>query len=171
MTTPWPPPPGPRPARLPGTFTRAELCQLCGERPAVRPTNGCARCLEAQATARPLQVIRPAPLRPRRVWRDFDSAAARWAAPWWALTWLLTLGKAGRLPWTWETPTVEEAQEEAEAERERFHGCSCGRVCAGSPAVRGRRITAWKACPAPLCSRLVWANGPGELRSANLGTR
>lgn len=38
----------------------------------------------------------------RRVWRDLDSAAARWAAPWWALTWLLTLGRQGRLPWTWE---------------------------------------------------------------------
>lgn len=37
----------------------------------------------------------------RRVWRELDTAAARWAAPWWALTWLLTFGRQGRLPWTW----------------------------------------------------------------------
>ena len=32
-------------------------------------------------------------------WREMPDAAARWAAPWWALTWVLSLGKFGRLPW------------------------------------------------------------------------
>jgi hypothetical protein len=164
VSTPWPPPPGPSYVRAPQGLVEVTAHER-------------ARAAVAQAQLdslrRPLRVVPPsAPLlRPRRVWRDFDTAAARWAAPWWALTWLLTLGRSGRLPWTWETPTPEQAHQEAELERERFHGCSCGRVCAGSPAVRGRRITAWKACPAPLCSRQVWANGPGELRTSNLGTR
>jgi hypothetical protein len=38
----------------------------------------------------------------RRRWTWDETLAARWAAPWWTLAWLLTLGRFGRALWTWE---------------------------------------------------------------------
>jgi hypothetical protein len=37
-----------------------------------------------------------------RVWTWDDTAAGRWAAPWWLLTWLLTFGRHGKPLWQWE---------------------------------------------------------------------
>jgi hypothetical protein len=38
----------------------------------------------------------------RRRWTCFEDSASFWAAPWWALTWVLTFGRNGKLPWEWE---------------------------------------------------------------------
>lgn len=41
-------------------------------------------------------------VRARRVWRPMEDTAARFAAPWFALVWLLTGGRMGAPLWRWE---------------------------------------------------------------------
>lgn len=115
MTTPWKPPPPPpkRSGRevagciAAASLTDAEIDEL---REAFRSDAGRPFVLDmSQLHYQPDGVLDLRPSHrwdgdrwvPRRVWRDLPDMAARFAAPWWALAWLLTGGRMGAPLWRW----------------------------------------------------------------------
>lgn len=103
MTTPWKLPPPPMPGSNDRPGVRAER-----EPP---PVNMIARA-EAEGLTRIRQAVTTRTLRRHRVWRPLEDTAARLAAPWWALVWVLTLGRMGAPLWRREEdPQARESRD------------------------------------------------------------
>lgn len=94
MATPWKPPPPPMPGSnhhlRPRPLSAPEIAGLRA-----------AFAKSARDLGRPLVLDEDdtRTVRTRRAWRPLEDTAARFAAPWLALAWVLTLGRMGAPLW------------------------------------------------------------------------
>lgn len=102
MATPWKPPPPP----MPGSNDHLLW------HPADAVTVAQLRAAFDEAARAPGRMVVldegvTRTVRARRVWRPLEDTAARFAAPWLALVWILTAGRMGAPLYRWEIPEPE----------------------------------------------------------------